>query len=214
MSGPASGAVAERLVLHEYPPSGNCYKVRLTAALLGRPLERRRYDTRGGETRTPAFLARINPNGRVPVLQIGERYLPESNAAILWLAEGTALVPADAFDRATMLAWLFFEQNGHEPNIAALRNWLGYVGEAKLSAAQRGAIASKRAGGEEALGVMEAHLARRDWFVGDAATLADVALYAYTHVAGEGGFDLGRYPAIRAWFGRVEALPGYLPLSA
>jgi glutathione S-transferase len=202
------------LLLHEYPPSGNCYKIRLTAALLGRPLERRGYDILKGETRTPAFLAEVNANGRIPVLQEGDRFLPESNAACWYLAEGSALIPADRFDRADMLRWMFFEQYNHEPNVATLRFWLAFIGEADLSEAQRGQIAGRRAAGEAALALMDDHLARRDWFVGTQASLADIALYAYTHVAGEGGFDLAATPHVARWIDRVAALPGYVPLDA
>ena len=115
-------------ILHEYAASGNCYKIRLTAAFLDLPIERREYDIMKGETRTADFLAHVNANGRIPVLQVGERFLPESNAACFWLAEGTHLVPHDRFDRADMLRWMFFEQYNHEPNIATLRFWMGWVG--------------------------------------------------------------------------------------
>lgn len=203
----------ENLVLHEDRRSGNCYKIRLTAALLDLPLERREYDIMKGETRTPAFLAEVNSNGRIPVLQVGTRFLPESNAACWYLAEGSALVPEDRFDRADMLRWMFFEQYNHEPNIATLRFWLAFVGEASLSPQQRAQIPAKRMAGEDALAVMERHLAGRDWFVGDSCTLADVALYAYTHVAEAGCFRLGDYPQVCAWLDRVAGLPGYAPMA-
>ena len=122
--------MTQKLILHEYSASGNCYKIRLTAGLLGLPIERREYDILKGETRTPEFLAHVNANGRIPVLQVGDRFLPESNAACFYLADGTRLVPEDRFDRADMLRWMFFEQYNHEPNIATLRFWLAYVGEA------------------------------------------------------------------------------------
>ena len=207
----------ERLVLHEDPRSGNCYKIRLTAALLGLPIERRFYDIIKGETRRPEFLERINPNGRIPVLQIGAdgaaRFLPESNAACWYLAESSALVPDGRFERADMLRWMFFEQYNHEPNVATLRFWLLFVGERNLSEAQRGQIPGKRAGGEAALQLMEEHLAERDWLVGHDVTLADVALYAYTHVCEAGGFRLHDYPAICRWLERVTKLPGYVPMD-
>jgi glutathione S-transferase len=202
-----------KLILHEDPNSGNCYKIRLTAALLGLPLKRRLYDILKGETRTPQFIEQVNANGRIPVLQIDDRFLPESNAACWYLAEGSALIPGDRFARADMLRWMFFEQYSHEPNIATLRFWLRYVGEAKLSEAQRGQIMAKRAGGEAALQLMEEHLASRDWFVGTDATLADVTLYAYTHVCEAGGFRLHDYPAICRWLNRVAALPGYVAMA-
>ena len=202
-----------KLILHEDPNSGNCYKIRLTAALLGLPLERRLYNILKGETRTPQFIEQVNANGRIPVLQIDDQFLPESNAACWYLAEDSALIPDDRFARADMLRWMFFEQYSHEPNIATLRFWLRYVGEAKLSEAQRGQIMAKRAGGEAALQLMEEHLASRDWFVGTSATLADVALYAYTHVCEAGGFRLHDYPAICRWLDRVAALPGYVAMA-
>ena len=206
--------MSEALVLHEYARSGNCYKVRLTAALLGLALERREYDIMKGETRTPDFLGKVNANGRIPVLQAGDRFIPESNAACFYLADGSALVPADRFGRADMLRWMFFEQYNHEPNVATMRFWAAFVGEANLTDAQRAQIPGKRAAGEAALRVMDEHLAGRDFFVGETLTLADVALYAYTHVAESGGFRLGDYPAVGAWLKRVEAAPGYISLDA
>lgn len=203
----------EQLTLHEDPRSGNCYKIRLTAALVGKPVARVRYDIMKGETRTPDFLRDINANGRIPVLQAGNRFLPESNAACWYLAEGTPLIPGAAFDRADMLRWMFFEQYNHEPNVATLRFWLLFVGEANLSSAQQGQIMAKRVGGEAALAVMDEHLADRDWFVGDAITLADIALYAYTHVCEAGGFRLRDYPAICRWLDRVSGLPGYVAMD-
>lgn len=203
----------ERLVLHEDPRSGNCYKIRLTAALLGLPIERRQYDIMKGETRTPEFLAKVNSNGRIPVLQIGDRFLPESNAACFYLAEGAPLVPADAFARADMLRWMFFEQYNHEPNVATLRFWLHYIGEANLSDEQRQLIPSKRGAGIAALELMDRHLSSQDWFVGDGASLADIALYAYTHVSEAGGFRLADYGHICRWLDRVSALPRYVSMD-
>ena len=206
--------MTETLLLHEYAPSGNCYKIRLTAALLGLALARRGYDILKGETRTPAFLEEVNANGRIPVLQIGERFLPESNAACIWLASGSRLIPIDRFDHADMFRWMFFEQYNHEPNVATLRFWHMMIGEDALTEVQRAQIPAKRAAGDAALALMEGHLADRRFLVGDALTLADVVLYAYTHVAEEGGFELGFYPAITAWCTRVAAEPGYVELSA
>ena len=204
-----------RTILHEYTQSGNCYKIRLTAALLGLPIERREYDIMRGETRTPEFLAKVNANGRIPVLQIGDRFLPESNAACFYLADGSPLVPADRFDRADMLRWMFWEQYNHEPNVATLRFWLAFVGEDRLSELQRAQLPAKQAAGEAALKLMDEHLTARDWFVGASVTLADVALYAYTHVAEEGGgYRLADYPKVAAWLDRIAALPGYVAIGA
>ena len=141
------------------------------------------------------------------------RILPESNAACWYLAEGSPLIPADRFARADMLRWMFFEQYSHEPNVATLRFWLQFVGEANLSEAQRSQIAAKRAGGKAALALMDDHLARQDWFVGNSASLADIALYAYTHVCEGGGFQLADYPAIGGWLERVAGLDGYLAMD-
>lgn len=203
----------QHLILHEYAASGNCYKVRLTAAWLGLPIERREYDILKGETRTPEFLARVNANGRIPVLQAGERFIPESNAACFYLAEDSPLIPEDRFDRADMLRWMFWEQYNHEPNIATLRFWIAFVGEERLSDTQRAQLDPKRAAGEAALKLMDEHLARRSFLVAERPTLADIALYAYTHVANEGGFDLSAYPAVRRWLDRVAAQPGYAPMN-
>jgi glutathione S-transferase len=203
----------EKLILHEYAASGNCYKIRLTAALLGLRMERVEYDILKGETRTPEFLAHINPLGRIPVLQVGPRFLPESAAACFYLADGSTLIPADRFQRADMLRWMVFEQYHHEPNIATLRFWLNEVGIDALSAFQRSQIPAKRLAGEAALQTMEDHLSLVDWFVGDAVSLADIVLYAYTHVAGDGGFDLSLYPAVRAWIGRMQAQPKFIALN-
>ena len=141
------GPMDGQLILHEDVRSGNCYKIRLTAAHLDVPLTRRNYDIMAGETRTPEFLASVNANGRIPVLQIGARFLPESNAACFWLADGSHLIPSDRFARADMLRWMFWEQYNHEPNVATLRFWRAFVGEANLSEAQRAQLEPKRVAG-------------------------------------------------------------------
>lgn len=209
--------MADTLTLHEDPRSGNCFKIKLTAALLGLPLACKAYDIMKGETRTPDFLAQVNANGRIPVLQIGEgpaaRFLPESNAACWYLAHGSALIPAERFAQADMLRWMFFEQYNHEPNVATLRFWLRFVGEANLSGEQRAQIMAKRMAGSAALELMDRHLAQHAFFCGAAPTLADIALFAYTHVAEEGGFGLGDYKAVQAWIARVETLPGFVPMD-
>ena len=203
----------DELTLHEDPRSGNCYKIKLTAALLGVPLAIRQYDIMRGETRTRAFLDTVNANGRIPVLQVGDRFLPESNAACWYLAEGSALIPADRFDRGDMLRWMFFEQYNHEPNVATLRFWLAFVGEANLTEQQRAMIPAKRVAGEDALALMDEHLASRDWFVGSGVSLADIALYAYTHVAEAGCFRLHDRKNVCRWLDRVAALPGYVAMD-
>lgn len=213
--------MADALTLHEDPRSGNCYKIRLTAALLGLPLETRAYDIMKGETRTPEFLATVNANGRIPVLQIGAgspenegaRFLPESNAACWYLAHGSALIPDNRFAQADMLRWMFFEQYNHEPNVATLRFWLRFVGEANLSAEQRAQIMPKRIAGCGALDLMNRHLATHAFFCGDIPTLADIALFAYTHVAEEGGFGLGDYPHVLGWIARMQALPHFVAMD-
>jgi len=203
------------LVLHEYAASGNCYKIRLTAAHLGLKLERREYNIMKGETRTPAFLSQVNANGRIPTLQVGtDDFLPESNAACFYLADGSDLIPHDRFERADMLRWLFWEQYNHEPNVATLRFWAKWIGFDHLNEVQRANLPAKQAAGEAALALMDEHLEKRDWFVIDRLTLADIALYAYTHVAEDGGFSLQPYPAVRAWIDRVAAQPGHIPITA
>lgn len=201
-------------VLHEYALSGNCYKIRLTAAHVGLPLERRQYDILKGETRTAQFLEEVNANGRIPVLQIGEDFLPESNAAAFYIADGSDLIPADRFARADLLRWLFWEQYNHEPNVATVRFWRTLVGEANLTDLQRALLPGKIAAGEAALALMDAHLGRSDFLVLDRITLADIVLYAYTHVAEEGGFSLQPYPNVRAWLARVAADPAHIPITA
>ena len=202
-----------RLVLHEDPRSGNCYKIRLTAALLGLPLERRQYDSMAGDTRKPEFLLRVNAHGRIPVLQVDDRFLPESNAACWYLADGSHLIPADRFDRADMLRWMFFEQYSHEPNVATLRFWLHFVGERNLTEFQRSQLRAKRIAGEDALALMDRHLDGRDWLVGDRATLADIVLFAYTHVAEAGGFRLEDHRHVCAWLKRIAKLPGFVAMD-
>lgn len=198
------------LVLYDYLPSGNGYKVRLLLSQLGRPFRLVETDILKGETRTPDFLA-INPNGRIPVLEFADgRRLAESDAILFHLAEGTRFLPADGFGRAQVLQWMFFEQYSHEPNIAVARFWL-HVRDDVADMADE--LAERQRRGYQALDVMEGHLAGRDWFVGDAYSVADIALYAYTHVADEGGFDLARYPRVRGWLDRVASQPGHVLIT-
>jgi glutathione S-transferase len=198
--------------LHDNLSSGNGYKARLLLAQLGVPFERVEYDIDRGETRTPEFLRRINPNGRVPVLELDDgRFLPESDAILFYLAEGTPFLPDDRFGRAQLLSWMFFEQYSHEPNIASPRYWVTH--DLPMTEERRAMLEPKRRLGYAALGVMEGHLEGRSFFVGDRYTIADIALYAYTHVAEEGGFDLEGFPAVRAWLARVAAQPGHVPIT-
>ncbi len=187
--------------------SGNCHKVRMVLEALRLPYSWTEIDPGRGETRTPEFLE-MNPNGKVPVLEIEAGvWMPESNAIMVYLADGSTLVPTDRLQRARALQWMFFEQYSHEPFIAVAR----YLRRFHPDPASVAPLAeSKREGGDRALTVMEQHLEQQDFFAGPRYTVADIALYVYTHVAGEGGFDLGRYPAVRAWLGRVEAQPGYV----
>ncbi|MES2097974.1 MAG: glutathione S-transferase family protein [Pseudomonadota bacterium] len=202
------------LILHEYARSGNCYKIRLTAAHLGIALERREYDIVAGATRTADFLEGVNANGRIPVLQVGDDYLPESNAACFYLADGSPLIPTDRFDRADMLRWMFWEQYNHEPNVATPRFWFGWIGEENFTELQRILLPLKREAGEAALTLMDEHLAQTPFFAGARFSLADIALYAYTHVCEEGGYQLNRYPAVQDWIARVAALPGHVTIDA
>jgi glutathione S-transferase len=204
----------EKLVLHEYAQSGNCYKVRLTAAMVGKHLDRREYDIMKGETRTPEFLANVNANGRIPVLQAGDRFIPESNAATYFVAEGSGLIPTEPFDHADMLRWMFWEQYNHEPNIATLRFWMRWVGLENLDDLKRLQMPGKRQAGKAALKLMDDHLANREWFVGDHTSLADICLFAYTHVAGDADFDLKRYPHLVEWIERLKRHPRYIAMDA
>jgi glutathione S-transferase len=197
--------------LYDYLASGNGYKVRLLLTQLAIPFERVELDILTGATRTADFLAR-NPNGRIPTLEIEPGvYLAESNAILCYLAEGTPFLPAERLAPAQVLQWMFFEQYSHEPNIATVRFWLSHD---LLTPERRAQLESKRALGYAALDVMERHLARRPFFVADRYTIADVALYAYTHVADEGGFDLSRFAAVNAWLGRVREQPRYVAITA
>ncbi|HXV24054.1 MAG TPA: glutathione S-transferase family protein [Alphaproteobacteria bacterium] len=195
------------LRLYDYYDSGNGYKVRLLLAQLGIAYEYIEKDIMKGETRAPEFLA-LNPNGRIPVLQLEDgTALAESNAILFYLAEGTPYLPADRLDRARVLQWLFFEQYSHEPYIAVARFLLRHTA---ADDPRRGMLEQRQKGGYAALDVMEGHLAERLFFVAGRYSIADIALYAYTHVADQGGFELGSYPALRAWLARVEAQPGYV----
>ena len=191
--------------------SGNCYKPRLLMAKLGKPFEHVEVSSHDGSTRSPDYVAN-NPNGMVPLLELDDgRRLAESNAILLYLGEGTRFVPQDAYERGLAYQWLFFEQYSHEPYIAVRRALLTFPNRKAEATPDR--LAQTLARGNKALGVMEKHLAENPFFAGGALSVADIALYAYTHVAGEGGFDLDRYPAVQAWLERVEADPGHVPIG-
>lgn len=196
--------------LYDFRPSGNGYKVRLLLTQLGIPFEYIEKDILKRETRTSEFLA-INPNGRIPVLELEPGiYLSESNAILIYLAENTPYLPEDKLERAYVMQWLFFEQYSHEPYIATSRFLLHYANNADQ---YREVIEQKREPGYAALGVMENRLKEHPFLVGDRYTIADIALYAYTHVADEGNFDLSRFPAILAWIERVQLQPNYIALQ-
>ena len=198
--------------LYDYLPSGNGYKVRLVLKRLALPYELVEMAITRGATRTPEFLAK-NPIGRIPLLEIpGHGYLAESHAIIGYLAEGTALVPADRYQRALMTQWLCFEQYNLEPSVATVRYWLHSLHKTPAELGEK--LKDKRVQALEALGILEQGLKGRRFLVAERCSLADYALYAYTHVAPQGGFPLTDYPAIRAWIGRVEAEPYWAPITA
>ena len=199
------------LTLYDYMDSGNGYKVRLVLARLGLPYKLVECDILKGETRTPEFLKR-NPNGRIPTLQIEDgSHIFESGAIVWYLAEGTPLAPKDRKARAQTLQWMFFEQYSHEPYIAVARFWKHYL--PRLTPAQEAELPDRMKRGYTALDVMEKHLATRQFFVDERYGLADIALYAYTHVAHEGEFDLLKYSSINAWLNRVAAQPGHVSIA-
>jgi glutathione S-transferase len=197
--------------LYSMQNSGNCYKPRLLMHRLGLPFRLIDTDSLTGETRSPAYLA-LNPNGKVPLLILPDgRALAESNAMLLHLAEDTAYLPADAYERALCYQWLFFEQYSHEPYVAVARSWLSLIPGGRAKAADRIAEWHKR--GYAAFDVMEQRLRRHDWLVGASLTIADIALFAYSHVAEEGDFDLAAYPGVRSWIARLAARPGHVGLE-
>ena len=198
--------------LYSMQSSGNCYKPRLLMHQLGLPFRLVETDAGKGETRTPAYLA-LNPNGKVPLLVLPDgRKLSESNAMLLYLAEGTRFLPDDRYERALVHQWLFFEQYDHEPVIAVARSWLTVYPD-RIGKATPEQLADWDKRGNRVLSVMEQALEESDWFAGNAYSVADIALYAYTHVADEGGFDLSAFPAITAWLKRVAAEPGHVPMD-
>jgi glutathione S-transferase len=201
--------MAAMFTVYGMSDSGNCYKVRLALEQLALPYRWVEVDTTKGETRTDAFLAK-NPNGKVPTLELADgTCLPESNAILNYLAHGTPLLPDGRLDRARVLQWMFFEQYSHEPYIAVARSILRYQG---ADSPRRAELPRLHERGYQALAVMQKQLAAEPFFAAGRYTIADIALYAYTHCAADGGFDLGRYPAVRAWLARVEAQPRFVPM--
>lgn len=197
------------ITLYDYLDSGNGYKIRLLLAQLQQPYRYVELDIMRGETRTPEFLAK-NPNGRIPTVELDDgRYLAESDAILWYLAEGTGFVPAERYARAQVLQWMFFEQYSHEPNVATPRFIVRHL---SADSPRRAELPQRLARGREALAVMEAHLTGRSYFVGERYSIADIALYAYTHVAGDGGLELAPYVQVRAWLGRVAAQPRHVRL--
>jgi glutathione S-transferase len=197
------------MLLYDNPASGNCYKVRLLLAHLGLEYERRELDVVDRSNRKEV-LGALNPGLRVPTLVLDDgRTLGESGAILWYLGDGTQYVPEDGYERAQVLQWMFFEQYSHEPYVAVARFWLTHdiPHEPK-------ALAERQEGGHRALDAMEGHLAERKFLAGGRYSLADIALYAYTHVAAEGGFDMSGYPAIAAWVDRVASQPGHVPIDA
>jgi glutathione S-transferase len=200
------------ITLYDYLPSGNGYKVRLTAKHLKIPYRLVEMDIKSGATRTPEYLAK-NANGRIPLLEIpGQGFLAESHAIISFLADGSTLIPTAAWQRALMWQWLCFEQYNLEPNIGTARFWLTSLHKTPQQLGEK--LTEKIAKGHEALAVLERGLIDQPFLVGDRYSLADIALYAYTHVAPEGGVALDAYPNIRAWIGRIAQQPGWAPITS
>jgi glutathione S-transferase len=197
------------MLLYDSQVSGNCYKVRLLLTQLGLAFERHELDVVDRSNRA-AVIGERNPALRVPTLILDDgRALPESGAILWYFADDTQYLPEDRFERGQVLQWMFFEQYDVEPNIAVARFW-------KLFGIERSPaeVADKVAGGQKALAALERYLAEREYLVGSRYTIADIALYGYTHVAEEGGFSLEGYPAVRAWHDRVAAQPGHIPITA
>ena len=197
------------MVLHDFLDSGNGYKIRLLLSQLGLPYRYHAIDIMKGESRTPEFLAK-NPNGRIPLLELPDgQFLAESDAILWYLADGSSFIPESRLARAQVLQWMFFEQYSHEPYVATARFIMRHF---PADSPRRSELPQRLARGREALAIMEAHLNKRAFFADERYSIADIALYAYTHVAGEGGLDLAPYPAVRAWLARVAAQPRYVGL--
>lgn len=199
------------IAVHGMSTSGNCHKLRLLLGQLGREYRWIEVDSANGATRTPGYLAK-NPNGKAPMLELEDgRILVESNAILCYLAEGTDYLPADAWQRAQALSWMFFEQYSHEPYIAVARFIRGWT---PLDSPRRADLPRLIERGEQALAVMEKHLQSAQWFTGAGYGIADIALFAYTDRAGDGGFELAKFPLVSAWLARVRATPDFIPLPA
>jgi len=199
------------ITVYGFSWSGNCHKLRLLLEQLGREYRWVEVDSSRGETRTPEFIAK-NPNGRVPVIELDDgRVMAESDAILFWLAEGTPFLPEDSWQRAQALSWMFFEQYSHEPYVAVARFIRGWT---PLDSPRRASLPELQQRGHQALAVMERHLSAAAWFSGPDYGVADIALFAYTDVADEGGFDLTAYPAVRDWLARVRATPGFVAMPA
>ncbi|WP_312369242.1 glutathione S-transferase family protein [Stenotrophomonas sp.] len=199
------------LTVYGMSSSGNCHKVRLLLQQLGARYQWHEVDSADGQTRTAEFLA-LNPNGKVPVVQRGDgRVLAESNAILFWLAEGTPFLPADGWQRAQALSWMFFEQYSHEPYVAVARFISGWTPE---GSPRRAELPRLRERAQDALAVMEQHLQANAWFTGPDYGVADIALFAYTAVAGDGGIRLSPYPAVERWLQAVRAQPGFVAMPA
>ena len=194
--------------LYQYHPSGNCYKIRLLLNQLQIPYEKVEVDILKRESRTEEFLHK-NLNGRIPVLEVDGRFLPESNAALYYLARDTDYFPQDKFAQAQVLQWMFFEQYSHEPYIATVRFWVAFQKSAEQNAAE---IQKRMPLGYAALEVMDKHLNERNFFVENRYSIADIALFAYTHVAEEGGFELNRFPNVQSWIQRVQQQPRFISI--
>lgn len=196
--------------LYDFLPSGNCYKIRLLLNQLHIPYQRINIDILQQQSRTPDFL-QINPNGKTPVLEHNGRCLSESNAILWYLAKESELLPTNDFTQAQVLQWMFFEQFSHEPYIAKSRYWISIL---HAEAQYREQLAELKPQGYKALNVMEAHLAKNDFFIENRYSIADIALYAYTHAAEEGDYDLSIYPNIQNWFKRIESQPDFICIDA
>ncbi|MEO7325728.1 MAG: glutathione S-transferase family protein [Dokdonella sp.] len=197
------------ITVYGYSPSGNCHKLRMLLGQLGRDYRWVETDSAHGATRTPEYLAR-NPNGRVPMIEADDgRIMVESNAILCWLAEGTHYFGGDSWQRAQTLSWMFFEQYSHEPYVAVARFICGWT---PIDSPRRADLSTLRERGNQALAVMDKHLVSNAWFSGDRYGIADIALFAYTHCAGDGGFNLASYPAICSWLDRLRAEPGFVAM--